>query len=149
MRRVPVALLLFKVFILSSIASLWLLMFSPLPLHASASSASQIEPNEFQIRIAKGYSSKFCNAIAMGMTKQSSLMLAISENEQLYYNPSLWFDLLFSSDREHEHIDDNVIKSRVASDVINTCGGSIDYTGFKGQILFEEFIDEIISLKAE
>jgi len=149
MHRVPVALQLLKALILSSIASLWLLMFSPLPLHASAPSASQIEPNEFQIRIAKGYSSKFCNAIAMGMTKESSLMLAISENEQLYYNPSLWFDLFFSGDRDKEHIDDNVIKSRVASDVINTCGGSINYTGFKGQMLFEQFIDEMISQKAD
>ena len=40
-------------------------------------------------KIAKGYTAKFCNAIGMGMSKESSLRLAINENSSPIFNSSL------------------------------------------------------------
>ena len=40
-------------------------------------------------KIAKNYSKKFCNAIGIGLSKESALKLAIRENQDLKFNPTL------------------------------------------------------------
>ena len=76
------------------------------------------EPTPLELKVAKGYSGKFCNGIAMGLTQQSALKIAIAENRKPSFNPSLWTAVI-SNDKQLESIDENKIASLVASTGVN------------------------------
>ncbi len=75
--------------------------------------------------ISKGYSSKFCNAIGMGVSKKGAIKLSIVENSKPSFNPSLWLDLAFSGEEKFKELDQDRIVELAADKVIDQCGGAI------------------------
>ena len=103
------------------------------------------EPTPLELKVAKGYSGKFCNGIAMGLTQQSALKIAIAENRKPSFNPSLWTAVI-SNDKQLESIDENKIASLVASTVVNDCG---DPLGLNSQTDVDEFASYFISTRED
>ncbi|CAI8266253.1 MAG: Uncharacterised protein [Prochlorococcus marinus str. MIT 9313] len=103
------------------------------------------EPTPLELKVAKGYSGKFCNGIAMGLTQQSALKIAIAENRKPSFNPSLWTAVI-SNDKQLESIDENKIASLVASTVVNDCG---DPLGLNSQTDVDEFASYFMSMRED
>ena len=103
------------------------------------------EPTPLELKVAKGYSGKFCNGIAMGLTQQSALKIAIAENRKPSFNPSLWTAVI-SNDKQLESIDENKIASLVASMVIDKCG---DPLGLNSQNDQDEFASYFMSTRED
>ena len=103
------------------------------------------EPTPLELKVAKGYSGKFCNGIAMGLTQQSALKIAIAENRKPSFNPSLWTAVI-SNDKQLESIDENKIASLVASTVVNDCG---DPLGLNSQTDVDEFASYFMSIRED
>ena len=103
------------------------------------------EPTPLELKVAKGYSGKFCNGIAMGLTQQSALKIAIAENRKPSFNPSLWTAVI-SNDKQLESIDENKIASLVASTVVNDCG---DPLGLNSQTDVDEFASYFVSTRED
>ncbi len=118
--------------------------FSPATVFASEVVDVE-EPTPLELKVAKGYSSKFCNGIAMGLTQQSALKIAIAENRKPSFNPSLWTAVI-SNDKQLESIDENKIASLVASMVVNNCGGPL---GLNSQADVDEFASYFISTRED
>ncbi len=94
-------------------------------------------PKEEQItklekKISKGYSRKFCNAIGMGMSKESSLRLAIEENSNPMFNSSLWMELAISGDKNINDVEENKLVKLISTEVVETCGYPLQLSGEKG-----------------
>ena len=66
----------------------------------------QSSVNKVQEKVANGYAKKFCNAIGIGLSKESALKLSIRENESPSFNPSLWTELAFSGQENIDDIDE-------------------------------------------
>ncbi|ABM77980.1 hypothetical protein [Prochlorococcus marinus] len=103
------------------------------------------EPTPLELKVAKGYSGKFCNGIAMGLTQQSALKIAIAENRKPSFNPSLWTAVI-SNDKQLESIDENKIASLVALTVVNDCG---DPLGLNSQTDVDEFASYFMSMRED
>ena len=109
----------------------------PNTLLAAELSQNTLTP-EIQYKVAKGYSSKFCNAIGMGVSKESAIKLSIKENTKAVFNPSLWFDLALRGEDEINEINKESLAFTISENIINDCGSVIGLTGRKG-------IDEFLS----
>ncbi|MFL0772587.1 MAG: hypothetical protein AB8B16_07465 [Prochlorococcus sp.] len=99
------------------------------------------EANPIEVKVAKGYSNKFCNGIAMGLTKQSALNIAIAENSKPSFNPSLWTALV-SNDKQLETIDKEKLPALAVSMVARDCGDPI---GLNKQAELDEFAADFTS----
>ena len=97
-------------------------------------------------KVAKGYSSKFCNAIGIGISKEGAMRLAISENKKAKFNPSLWRELLVSGDKNLVAIDPDEIYTSVSSEIIYNCGNAIGLSGYEG---INNLKDSFISISQE
>ena len=130
--------------ILIALLTLVLTTFSPTTVFASEVVDVE-EPTPLELKVAKGYSGKFCNGIAMGLTQQSALKIAIAENRKPSFNPSLWTAVI-SNDKQLESIDENKIASLVASMAVNDCGGPL---GLNSQTDVDEFASYFISTRED
>ncbi len=130
--------------ILIALLTLVLTTFSPTIVFASEVVDVE-EPTPLELKVAKGYSGKFCNGIAMGLTQQSALKIAIAENRKPSFNPSLWTAVI-SNDKQLESIDENKIASLVASTVVNDCG---DPLGLNSQTDVDEFASYFMSMRED
>ena len=101
-----------------------------------------MNPKKLEMNIAKGYSRKFCNAIGMGMSKESSLRLAIEENSSPIFNSSLWLELAMSGEKNINDIDKNKIISNVSREVIDNCGYPLGLEGDEGIKEFETMLTQ-------
>ena len=129
---------------LIALLTLVLTTFSPTTVFASEVVDVE-EPTPLELKVAKGYSGKFCNGIAMGLTQQSALKIAIAENRKPSFNPSLWTAVI-SNDKQLESIDENKIASLVASMAVNDCGGPL---GLNSQTDVDEFASYFISTRED
>ena len=86
---------------------------------------------KLEYKVAKGYSNKFCNAIAMGVSKDGALKLSIAENAKPEFNTSLWFDLAFSKKKDINKINNTDLATTIAEDIVDKCGRAINLTGEK------------------
>ncbi len=97
--------------------------------------------NEFtqlEEKVAKGYSSKYCNAIGIGVSQEGAMRMAISENKDPSFNPSLWLELTFSGEKEIKEINQDRVSKLVAINVVNKCGYPIGLSGDSGIEEFEK-----------
>ena len=122
------------------------LIFFNIPQANATKLPTSLEKKQVQLinKIAKGYSSKFCNAIGIGVSKEGALVLAINENKKAKFNPSLWSELLLSGKKNMTIIDQDEINESIAAEIILTCGKAIGYSGEKGK---NEFKDYFLSTK--
>ena len=102
--------------------------------------------NKLEKKIAKSYADKFCNAIGIGMSKESSAKLTILENQNPKYNPSLWIDLAKFGKKKVESLDEKQIIGFMSEKVINNCGYPL---GLKGRASIDEFTEYFLTLKQE
>ena len=58
------------------------------------------------------------NAIAMGMSEESSLILTVSENADPKFNPSLWLDLFISGKEGLEEVGEEELTDFVSKNII-------------------------------
>ncbi|MFL0744801.1 MAG: hypothetical protein AB8A66_01415 [Prochlorococcus sp.] len=98
-----------------------------------------------ELKVAKGYSNKFCNGIAMGLTKQSALKIAIAENRKPSFNPSLWTALI-SNDKQLENIDKDKVPALAVTLVARDCGDPI---GLNNGTELDEFAENLTSVFAD
>ena len=107
-----------------------------------------IDLNKIQNKIAKSYSNKFCNAIGIGMSKESAMKLSIMENSKLKYNPSLWMDIVFKRKANLEEINKSRISNIIYEKIIADCGPALEsMAGDSMQDFKEEFMTQIENSK--
>ena len=94
--------------------------------------ASTIENNKLIDRISKDFSKKFCNSLAFGLSKDSSLIFANKEN-----------NLIFREKKGIDKLDNELLANRISTSTIESCGYLIDLYGEEG---VKEFKKEYISL---
>lgn len=94
---------------------------------------------QLQNKVAKGYSSKFCNAIGIGLSKEGAAKLAISENIEAKFNPSLWLELVSSGKKNLSTIDNDLLAEQVSSNVVRDCGYPLGLSGELGIAEFKEY----------
>ena len=121
------------------------LVFIPAKVNA-IDDGDKFEVSKLQEKIAKGYSSKFCNAIGMGVSKESALRLTINENKEAVFNPMLWMELAVSGDKRINKIDSNTLASDVSSYVVDSCGYPLGLSGEEG---IKEFTNLFTSIMKE
>ncbi len=92
-------------------------------------------------KIAKSYASKYCNAIAIGVSQEGAIKLAISENSEASFNPSLWSELLFSGKENLNLVNEERVADEVSEEVIKNCGGAIGLNGRKGVEEFKDYFN--------
>ena len=115
---------LFSIFIFSMTVSIYTLQ----PVVAST-----IENNNKLIdRISNDFSKKFCNSLAFGLSKESSLVFASKEN-----------NLIFREKKGIDKLNKGLLVNRIAISSIENCGYLIDLKGEEG---IKEFEKEYISL---
>ena len=114
----------------------------------SANAIESVTLNPIQTKIAKSYSNKFCNAIGIGMSKQSAMKLSIMENSKLKYNTSLWLDIAFKGKEEIEEINKSEFSKGIYQTILEDCGSAIESMAGTSMKEFEdEFISEINNSK--
>ncbi len=114
----------------------------------SAKAIESVALNPIQTKIAKSYSNKFCNAVGIGMSKESAMKLTIMENNELTYNPSLWLDIAFKGKKEIEKINKSDFSHEIYQTIIDDCGSSLEAIGGTTMKDFkDEFISEINNSK--
>ncbi len=129
--------------------SIVLILFTLIPTKLLAvETINQKNNSNLEYKIAKGYSNKFCNAIGIGVSVDGALKMAISENKEASFNPSLWLDLAFNGEKEINSVDKERIKSIVSSDVVQKCGYPLGLIGEDGIKEFEKmFTAAVLSEK--
>ena len=90
---------------------------------AKASEMNTID--EIKIKRAKPYAVKFCNAYGIGLSKESSIKIAIEENSNLKYNPSLWLELKFKQRNDLKEISNEDLVTQIAEEIFYKCGNAI------------------------
>ncbi len=93
-------------------------------------------------KIAKSYSGKFCNAIAMGVSEDGALAMAVAENLDPSFNPGLWLELILSGDKNVKEVEQNNVTNLASTYVIRDCGYPIGLSGEQGH---DEFMARLTS----
>ena len=108
--------IIISLFIVLTMVCIFMLIDHPTQVIASETNNSKSIIN-LQEKIAKGYSSKFCNSIGIGLSKEGATRLSIIENQKSRFNPSLWTELLSSGDNNLKQINEDelaeVISKRI------------------------------------
>ncbi len=123
-----------------------ILIINIIPLQAIAIEDYDLEKiNRLQDKIAKNYSNKFCNAIGIGVSKDGAIRLAINENKESKFNPSLWFELASSGEKNLDLIDQNDLTEIISTRIIRDCGLAIGLSGEKGIESFKDYFKDVRS----
>ena len=134
-----------SLFIVLTIVCIFILIDFPKQVIASETSDSQ-NMISLQEKIAKGYSSKFCNSIGIGVSKEGAMRLSIIENRKSRFNPSLWTELLSSGENNLKQIHENELAEVISKRILNDCGNAIGLSGLKG---IEDFKTYFITIRDE
>tara|TARA_Y100001968_G_C19409756_1_gene745652 strand:- start:1389 stop:1838 length:450 start_codon:yes stop_codon:yes gene_type:complete len=121
------------------------LVANPLSSYAIGNKEAQ-KISQLENKIATNYSNKLCNAIGIGMSLESATKLAIIENSNPKFNPSLWFELTIKGDDKIKKIDSNSLSTAISTKVIDDCGPALDLRGQEG---IESFKSYFISRQKE
>ncbi len=130
------------------ILSILITLFVSNLLPADLAYAEQItlsEENEkLEISISKGYSNKFCNAVAMGVSKETALKMSINENSKPLFNPGLWKELIVSGDSKIKEVSNEKIAETAASQASRLCGSALGISGQDAkEMLKSDFLQEL------
>ena len=90
-------------------------------------------------KLAKNYSRKFCNAIGIGMSKESAARLSIAENKNPKFNPSIWLELKLSKSNPLQELAKEDLIREVSSEISNECGYPIGIKSKEDLSEFEKF----------
>ncbi len=99
--------------------------------------------SKLENKIAKNYSSKFCNAIGIGISKDGAMKLSINENLDPKFNSSLWLELAFSGKENLKKINKEDLAEKISENVIRDCGAAIGLSGQNGEVKFKEYFVSI------
>ncbi len=91
-------------------------------------------------KVSKGYSSKFCNALGMGLSIESATKLTISENSDPKFNPSLWLSLAFSKENLFNEISKEDLSESISENISQNCGSRIGLYSEKEINEFSKYI---------
>ena len=88
----------------------------------SANTAIAMETNSdiFIKKVSKGYTKKFCNAIAFGLSKESAMSFSLEENKKV-----------FIKRKEMKNINKELLAEEIAISVVEECGYPINLSGEK------------------
>tara|TARA_Y100001968_G_C19446304_1_gene765556 strand:+ start:1335 stop:1706 length:372 start_codon:yes stop_codon:yes gene_type:complete len=89
--------------------------------------AAEVKNDKLIERITKDYTNKFCNSMAFGLSKESSMNFSSKENS-----------LIFKKKKGFESINKEFLAHRIAISVIDSCGYLIDLNGEEGINQFEK-----------
>ena len=134
-----------SLFIVLTMVCIFILIDHPRQVIASETNNSKSIIN-LQEKIAKGYSSKFCNSIGIGLSKEGATRLSIIENQKSRFNPSLWTELLSSGEKNLKQINENELAEVISKRILNECGNAIGLSGLKG---IEDFKTYFITIRDE
>ena len=81
----------------------------------SANSSSFIK------KVSKDYTTKFCNSIAFGLSKESAMNFSIAENKKV-----------FLKRKEMNNINKDLLAEEISISVVEKCGYPINLLGEKG-----------------
>ncbi len=90
-------------------------------------------------KIAKNYAGKFCNALAIGVSRDGAARLAIAENAEAKFNPGLWSELIFSGEDKINKVDDTRLIKRITEEIYDKCGYASGFSGREGYQEFNEY----------
>ena len=93
---------------------------------ASAEAASTKNDKLIE-RISKDYTNKFCNSIAFGLAKDSSMNFANKEN-----------NLIYKKKKGFDDLNKDLLAKKISSSVVEGCGYLINLRGEKGILEFEK-----------
>mgnify|MGYP001193405343 CR=1 FL=1 len=85
-------------------------------------------------KIAKDYTNKFCNSIAFGLSKESSMKFATKEN-----------NMIFNKKKGFESIDKDLVANAVSIAVVERCGYLIELKGNEG---IDQFKNDYIAMNS-
>ena len=88
--------------------------------------ASAIQDEKLMERISNDYTKKFCNSMAFGLSKDSSMKFANKENK-----------MIFEKKKGIDVLDRELTANRIAVSVIERCGHLISLKGEEGVIKFK------------
>ena len=134
-----------SLFIVLTMVCIFILIDHPRQVIASETNNSKSIIN-LQEKIAKGYSSKFCNSIGIGLSKEGATRLSIIENQKSRFNPSLWTELLSSGDNNLKQINEDELAEVISKRILYDCGNAIGLSGLKG---IEDFKTYFITIRDE
>ncbi len=110
----------------------------------NVSSAKALVDDSLSDKIAINYADKYCNALGIGMAKESALKLSILENKEQSYNPSMWL-LMLSKDKDRiETVDNNILANKVLEKIQNKCNSIAE---IRTKAEEDEFEIEFLNLK--
>ena len=106
---------IFFIFLISSIT------FHPIKVQAYESK----DIYKLENKIAKSYSNKFCNAIGIGLSRDTAIKITIKENSNLKYNPAIWFDIAFNGEKKLNALNENSISEKIYYNISLDCSNAI------------------------
>ena len=109
--------------------------FFPFTLFASnvmPVNAATIDNDKLIQKITKDYTSKFCNSLAFGLSKESAMAFSNKEN-----------NLIFKKKKGFDQIDTEIIANKISISVVENCGYLIN---LKGEVGVKEFEKDYISM---
>jgi len=106
-------------------------VFSPFNLEAFAASEKSID--NLTEKISRDYTKKFCNSIAFGLSKDSAMIFAIKENNQI-----------FQKRKGIGSLNEKLVANKIADSVVATCGYPLNLVGEQG---VNEFENDYIAMK--
>ena len=110
---------------LTSLFCASLIIFFALCIHPV--NASDIQNEKLMERISNDYTKKFCNSMAFGLSKESSMMFANKEN-----------NMIFEKKKGIDSLNRELTANRIAVSVIETCGHLISLKGEEGVSKFQK-----------
>ncbi len=126
-----------------NIMAILIIITCHLALPVQVYSTELTRENSIQEKLAKNYSNKFCNAIGIGLSKESALKITIQENSDIKYNPTLWLRLALNSDQNLNDINQDQLINTVSSRIIDDCGFAINIQDEESKIKFKDDFSEI------
>ena len=79
-------------------------------------------------KVSQSYTKKFCNSIGFGLSKESSMIFSLKENNQV-----------FNKKKGFNHINKDLLAEEIAKSVVKKCGYPINLSGEKGVLEFKSY----------
>ena len=102
------------------------------PLNVKDVNAIPISDDKLIDRISKDYTNKFCNSIAFGLSRESSMKFSNKEN-----------NLIFKKKKNFHSLNKDLIANKIAISVVEDCGYLVN---LKGHQSITEFENDYLSM---
>ena len=125
------------------IIAILIIITSHLVFPIQVDSTELVRESTITEKLAKNYSNKFCNAIGIGLSKESALKITIQENSEIKYNPTLWLRLALNRDENLNAVNKDQLINTITSRIIDDCGFAINIQDEESKIKFKDDFSEI------